>query len=325
MIVAIVILIIVLIVLFNEKNSDKLQKTKETSIEQSDTKVLANEPEFEKNLSDYNLKKYSLDIFNYLVSDRWSLEHKRDNEFTAYWFKDEENAILSIATYHPDDPSKYRKLDSESLKAGCTDYSLASDNYEIIVDTYSNGDFQGYIYTTQGYSSMGYWGPDVENRLEYAVWLSPDNKYSGEIQILYPAHSEYNYHEEFLNVINNIECLSHDYSVGIVSTSLNEDSKNNELNTPDVKNITTDVSPDIKEFLDSYELFMDKYIECMEKVESDASTISLMTDYYDILAQYDDYVKKLDKLENSSLSETDYEYYIEVTSRVTKKMLKASI
>lgn len=330
-IIAIIILILILIILFKGKKTDNSKENIIDSVEHEQTVVgdLSEESKFEKSLSDYTLKKHSLDIFNYLVSDRWSLEHERHDDFSAYWFTDEKNATLSIATYHPDDPNMYRKLDSESLKYGCANFSLASDDYEIVVDTYFNGDFQGYIYTTQGYSNMGYWGPDVENRLEYAVWLSPDNKYSGEIQMLYPVESDYDYHEEFLNVINNIECLSPDYCVGTVSTSLDNLSNNHsnysELSTSNSNNVSTGVSPEVKELLDSYEVFMDKYIDYMNKVESGASTTTLLADYYDILAQYEDYGKKLQKLENSNMSEADYEYYIEVTGRVNKKLLNASI
>ncbi len=85
---------------------------------------------------------------------------------------------------------------------------------------------------------------------------------------------------------------------------------------------STGVSPDVKEFLDSYEAFMDEYIDYMKKIENGTSSTAALTEYYDLLAQYDDYVKKLDELDTSNMTEADYEYYIDVTARINKKLIR---
>ena len=74
-IIAIIILILILIILFKGKKTDNSKENIIDSVEHEQTVVgdLSEESKFEKSLSDYTLKKHSLDIFNYIVSDRWSL------------------------------------------------------------------------------------------------------------------------------------------------------------------------------------------------------------------------------------------------------------
>lgn len=80
-------------------------------------------------------------------------------------------------------------------------------------------------------------------------------------------------------------------------------------------------SLDFKEFMDSYEAFMDSYITFMKKYENSPDASSMLNEYMDILDQYNDYVQKLDEIDENSLSKEDYDYYIEVITRVERKLL----
>ena len=85
------------------------------------------------------------------------------------------------------------------------------------------------------------------------------------------------------------------------------------------------VSPDLKEALDSYEAFMDDYIAFMERYNSSDDTASMLNDYLNYLQEYSNLMAKIEAIDADSLSTADYAYYIEVTSRVSQKLISASL
>ena len=91
--------------------------------------------------------------------------------------------------------------------------------------------------------------------------------------------------------------------------------------TPD----SGEVSPDVKEALDSYEAFMDEYVEFMKRYKESGNAASMMADYTSFLQKYTDFSQKINAMDTSSMSAADYAYYIEVTGRVSKKLLDVSM
>ncbi len=83
------------------------------------------------------------------------------------------------------------------------------------------------------------------------------------------------------------------------------------------------VRPEVREFLDSYEACMNEYVEFMKKyMNADAaSMVSMMGDYYKILARYTEFAEKIDALDESELTNAELAYYLEVTNRVSQKLL----
>ncbi len=81
------------------------------------------------------------------------------------------------------------------------------------------------------------------------------------------------------------------------------------------------VSADLKELLDSYEEFMNEYIEFMKKYKSDSKDVaSMLGDYTEIMKKYTDFATKISNLDTSNMSPADYAYYMEVTTRIYKKL-----
>ena len=85
------------------------------------------------------------------------------------------------------------------------------------------------------------------------------------------------------------------------------------------------VSPELKEALDSYEAFMDEYIEFMKRYQESDDTTSMLNDYLDYMQQYSDLMAKINAVDTKKLSAVDAAYYVEVTSRVSKKLIEASL
>lgn len=86
---------------------------------------------------------------------------------------------------------------------------------------------------------------------------------------------------------------------------------------------STQIRPEVKEFLDAYEACMDEYVAFMQRyMNADATDmVSMMGDYYSIMNRYAEFAEKLNELDQSKLTDEETAYYIDVTSRVSQKLL----
>ena len=87
-----------------------------------------------------------------------------------------------------------------------------------------------------------------------------------------------------------------------------------------------EIRPEVKEFLDAYEACMDEYVDFMQKyMNADPSSmVPMMEDYYSILARYTEFVEKIDAFDESELTNAELAYYLEVTNRVSQKLLSVA-
>lgn len=81
---------------------------------------------------------------------------------------------------------------------------------------------------------------------------------------------------------------------------------------------------DFKEAMDSYEAFMNEYVEFVKKYQSNPNDAKLLADYAKYMSKYTDMCDKFDKWENQNLNATEQAYYIDVQARVSKKLLEVS-
>ena len=95
---------------------------------------------------------------------------------------------------------------------------------------------------------------------------------------------------------------------------------------PQIAAAENEIRPEVKEFLDAYEACMDEYVEFMQKyLNADpASMVSMMEDYYSILARYTEFAEKIDAFDESELTNAELAYYLEVTNRVSQKLLSVA-
>ena len=85
---------------------------------------------------------------------------------------------------------------------------------------------------------------------------------------------------------------------------------------------TAGVTPEFKATMDRYEAFMDKCVDFMQNYNSmDAGQ---MMQYLSILSDYSKFAEEIDAIDEDSLSNADLAYYLEVTARVSAKLLKAA-
>lgn len=104
-----------------------------------------------------------------------------------------------------------------------------------------------------------------------------------------------------------------DSQVNSDTNSADDEQKNNSTEN-------SSVTPEFKQMMDSYEAFFDEYIAFMKKYENSDDVSGLMTDYADYMKKYADYMEKLDTVDTQKLSAADDAYYLEVQTRIMKKL-----
>lgn len=85
----------------------------------------------------------------------------------------------------------------------------------------------------------------------------------------------------------------------------------------------TDVSglrTDFKEAMDSYEEFMNEYVDFMTKYNESSDVASMAVDYANYISKYAEMSKKFDAWESENLNDAEMNYYIDVQTRVLKKL-----
>lgn len=84
------------------------------------------------------------------------------------------------------------------------------------------------------------------------------------------------------------------------------------------------VTPAVKEAMDSYESFMNKYCDFMEKYTADGAPASMLNDYLKMMGEYSETTKKLDDMDQSTWTDADMQYYLEIMNRVNQRLASVS-
>lgn len=101
-----------------------------------------------------------------------------------------------------------------------------------------------------------------------------------------------------------------------------ETTVNESKNTSTTK--TNELGSEFKAAMDSYENFIDEYVDFMKKYTANPTDLSILTDYSDYMSKYSDFVTKFEKWENEDLNTAELAYYVDVQARVSKKLLEVA-
>ena len=85
---------------------------------------------------------------------------------------------------------------------------------------------------------------------------------------------------------------------------------------------TKDIRPEFKEVLDGYEAFMSEYFDFIKKYTDSNNDIAMAEDYMKLLAKEIEWTEKIESLEDEEMNDEELKYYMEVTLRVSQKMLE---
>ena len=85
------------------------------------------------------------------------------------------------------------------------------------------------------------------------------------------------------------------------------------------------IRPEFREMCDSYEAFIDEYCRFMTTAyASNGSDLSILMEYTSYMSKLADLQKKMDAVDETTLSEEEDRYYLDVLLRCEKKMLDAA-
>ena len=87
---------------------------------------------------------------------------------------------------------------------------------------------------------------------------------------------------------------------------------------------SSSIRPEFKEALDSYEAFFDKYIAFMTSYNAGGGSVNKLSEYTEFMTQYADTMQKMGDLQSEDLTDEEMAYYLEVTTRISTKLLSVS-
>lgn len=96
---------------------------------------------------------------------------------------------------------------------------------------------------------------------------------------------------------------------------------NTESNNQNATESTDTIGADFKAAMDDYEAFFDEYIEFMKSYKDNPSDVTLALKSVEMATAYAENMEKLENLDTSSLNDAELAYYLEVTNRITQKLL----
>ena len=84
------------------------------------------------------------------------------------------------------------------------------------------------------------------------------------------------------------------------------------------------IDPKFKEAMDSYEEFIDEYVDFMKKYHANPTNATLINEYAEYTSKYAEMLKKFNEWEDEDLNSAETAYYIDVQARVSKKLVAVS-
>lgn len=87
--------------------------------------------------------------------------------------------------------------------------------------------------------------------------------------------------------------------------------------------LTDGLRPEFKEAMDSYESFYNEHCEFLEKYSENPSDLTLLAEYADMMAKAAEMNEKFDAWEED-LNDNELKYYLEVSSRIAKKLAETA-
>lgn len=194
-----------------------------------------------------------------------------------------------------------------------------SESMSIDVCDISSAEFNGYISQVQAIGfTVDYYRDedsyDAYNAAGYSLYLRMNSEYGNVMSISLDAPSPD-------DASDSVSDATDDASADDVSTdtSAAEDPSTSDSSDAAAQS-SGGVNADFKSTMDSYEQFMNQYVDFMKKYNESSNPLSMLSDYSTMMQQYSDYMTKIDAIDENSLSADDLAYYLEVQARVTQKL-----
>lgn len=199
-----------------------------------------------------------------------------------------------IATLLPQPESVYGEINSES-----------EDYFSIDVYGVSIGEFNDYV------DSCKDEGFTIDYRGTSTSYYADDAN-GNSISLYYDEDEE----EMSITIRAYVEETEKDTSVSNETQETEEDA-----NSETQDDATTQNNMEFRAWVDSYEEFMNEYVDFMKKYsESDGSDLSLLSDYASFMSKYSKFAEESGSINEDELSAEDYAYYLAAYARIMEKL-----
>ncbi|MBT1181897.1 permease [Bifidobacterium sp. CP2] len=197
----------------------------------------------------------------------------------------------------------------------------SSNVFSVSVCDTTKAQYDAYVTAVQGKGfTVDYSKGDdtftAKNEAGYSVHVSvnQDNKNVMDVSIRVPEQSSATEGSD----------QSGDTSSSEGSTDQGATNDSGQSGQQDSGTTTNGIRPEFKDAMDSYESLMNEYADFMDKYDSAGKPASMAADYAKILIKYNDAMKKLDAIDESTLSDEELQYYTEVVGRVNQRLASVS-
>ena len=124
--------------------------------------------------------------------------------------------------------------------------------------------------------------------------------------LLQATSSPYRYTEDFEKVV--------------ASVVVKEPAAEAETAAGDGETAGTDIRPEFKEAMDSYEAFFDEYVDFMKLYQGDPTNLDLLLGLSDMLTREAEMMEEFDDWQDEDLNSAELAYYLEVQARIYRKL-----
>ena len=115
-----------------------------------------------------------------------------------------------------------------------------------------------------------------------------------------------------------------EYSVMDIETRCPDQSEDTTTKAPSTTANSGSIGADFKAAMDAYEKFMNDYVDFMKKYKANPTDMTLIQDYTDFLSDYGKFTQEFSTWKSKDLNAAELQYYTEVQSRVSKKLLEVA-
>jgi len=240
----------------------------------------------------YNEEGYKLTLYYYDYDEKLSIELKIPMEMNKIKWPSSKAG---------------KQIPAPKSETGKFDYEY-DDNFFVYVGDTSKADYEDYIDACIGVGfDVDY---DKGDNYYYA-----DNEDGWHLSLGYEG-----------NNIMSIDIDAPDEEENKTDKTTDEKSDDSEEETEaqetSEKSDDSVLGAEFKAAMDSYETFMNEYVDFMKKYQDNPSDIRLIGDYADYVKKYSDFVEDFEKWEDEEMNAAETAYYIDVQARVSKKLLE---
>ena len=76
--------------------------------------------------------------------------------------------------------------------------------------------------------------------------------------------------------------------------------------------------------MDSYESFMNEYVEFMKKYQANSTDLVIISQYPTIMQKSSEQLAAIEKWDSKDMTTDEAKYYVDVQARVSKKLLEVT-